>query len=515
MTPRNRREFMGDVGRGMLVAGIGTSTAGMMGFSTAFAEEGDESLSFGQLDGLVDLMQSTPPDKLQPLLVKKLQAGETDLPQLVSAAALANAETFGGQDYVGFHTAMAMLPALEIARVVPRERQPLPVLKVLYRNSGQIQEKGGASRKTLRPLTAQSDSAGQTGEQLRQAVRDVNMNGAEQIFAGMMQGSTEDAYNHLQSIVQDDINVHRFVLAHRSYRLVNLLGAEHAHTILRQCVRFCVEHERNRTSRNRPPSPIRTVLPALFDEYGLESVSLGKKDPGDEWVAALSETIYGSPPEQAAEAVAAAFAEGVDPEVIGEAISLAANLLVLRQGTEKWRTHGDSAGVHSSDAANAWRNMARVTNDRNAIAGLIVGAFHTARFNEFSGAPYPTEDHLAQIKTTDPQKLLLEAADAVEQNDQARAAAAVHLYGAQGGSPGAVFDVMAKYTVSEDGRLHGEKYFQTVREEYDTTREAFRWRQMVGLARVTASAYGYDREDNHGHRAPGYADACRLLGVEA
>ena len=74
---------------------------------------------------------------------------------------------------------------------------------------------------------------------------------------------------------------------------------------------------------------------------------------------------------------------------------------------------------------------------------------------------------------------------------------------------------MLKYTVSEDGRLHGEKYYQTVWEEFRTTRLAFRWRPLVGLARVTASAYGYDRSDKHGFRAAGYADACRLLGVEA
>ena len=73
---------------------------------------------------------------------------------------------------------------------------------------------------------------------------------------------------------------------------------------------------------------------------------------------------------------------------------------------------------------------------------------------------------------------------------------------------------MLKYAVSEDGRLHGEKYYHTVREEFRTIRPAFRWRQMIGLARVTASAYGYDRKDKPGFRAAGYEDACRLLGVE-
>ena len=65
------------------------------------------------------------------------------------------------------------------------------------------------------------------------------------------------------------------------------------------------------------------------------------------------------------------LAEGFDPRVVGEAISLAASLLVLRDGGRlpQWEdklkpagcVHGDSVGVHASDAANAWRNLAMIT----------------------------------------------------------------------------------------------------------------------------------------------------------
>ena len=72
---------------------------------------------------------------------------------------------------------------------------------------------------------------------------------------------------------------------------------------------------------------------------------------------------------------------------------------------------------------------------------------------------------------------------------------------------------MLRYAISEDGRLHAEKYYRTVTEEFATTSPKFRWRHMIGLARVSASAYGYDVDDNHGYRAPGYAEACRLLKV--
>jgi len=85
---------------------------------------------------------------------------------------------------------------------------------------------------------------------------------------------------------------------------------------------------------------------------------------------------------------AAALAEGMAPEAVAEAIVLAANRLVLcDQGRPKeWAEaakpigscHGDSVGVHASDSANAWRNIARVSNPRNTVASLMVGAYHTA-----------------------------------------------------------------------------------------------------------------------------------------
>ena len=80
----------------------------------------------------------------------------------------------------------------------------------------------------------------------------------------------------------------------------------------------------------------------------------------------------------------------------------------------------------------------------------------------------------------------------------------VHRYGELGHDRrGRCSTCCCSYAVSEDGALHAEKYYRTVREEFAATRPAFRWRQLVALARVTASEYGQP--------APGYADACRLL----
>jgi len=128
MMNRNRRDFLADVGRGMLIASLGPAVSFDLGLARAFADDAPQALSFGKIEPLVALMQETAPDKLQAVLVEKL-AGGTELRTLVAAGALANARTFGGEDYVGFHTLMALVPAYQMARALPEERRPLPVLK--------------------------------------------------------------------------------------------------------------------------------------------------------------------------------------------------------------------------------------------------------------------------------------------------------------------------------------------------------------------------------------------------
>lgn len=528
MNTRSRRDFIGDISRGMLVAGVGAAVATDMGFSPAFADQGTESLSFGAYQPLVDLMREQAPDKLQEILVNKLQRGESDLRQLVASAALANAETFGGQDYVGYHVEMALVPALEMAERLPEARRPLPVLKVLYRNCQQIQSVGGKSKVTLRPVDIKRTSedrntAGQgsltdtNGAQLRKAVRATKMDQAEQVFASLCTQSQEKAYNQLQATIRDDVNVHRFVLAHRTWELVPIVGEQFAHAVLRQCVRYCVDTEQVRINKETRPSPIRQLLPRLMDQYSLENQPKTTKEVDNAWLEEMSQLIFQSDPETACDAVAAALAEGVSIEDVGQSISLAANLLVLRQHDQNWRTHGDAAGVHASDAANAWRNMGRVVSHRNATAGMIVAAFHTSRYGGFNTAPYPLDSHLEatrkSVKRLEARALLRECDEAIQANDQGRAAAAIQIYGELGFDPQPVFQRLLNYAISEDGRLHGEKFYQTVAEEFAVTRPAFRWRYLAGLARVTASSYGYDRFDKKGFRAPGYDQARKLLGV--
>jgi hypothetical protein len=517
---RTRRQFLAEVGQGMLIASVGCEAAIDMGLASAPVGEDPGSLRFGPLEPLVDLLQGTPIKRLIPVLVERIRAG-SKLNDLIAAAALANARTFGGEDYVGFHTMMALAPAWHLAAELPAPQQPLPILKVLYRNTQRIQEVGGRKAEVLRPVQPAILPPGSTGGAvLREAVRRKDMGLAERTFAALAQEGPDAAFNYLLWTVQDNTEVHRVVLPYRAWDLLGIIGREHAQTLLRQSVHYCVKSERDWGHDAHSDEP-RKLLETLLDQHKLLDRPAGARAADDAWVDQMSKTIFESSPPLAAAAAAAAIAEGMAFEAIGEAISLGANQLILRDIGRTARdvrpnkplgsVHGDSIGVHACDSANAWRNMVRACNRRNAAASLILGAYQVAldriaRGGEFlHWEPWPHAEHREQVAQVKAEHLLAETESAIRGNDQARACALVHRCGQLDQPARPVFDLLLRYAVSEDGALHAEKYYRTVAEEFAASRKAFRWRQLVALARVTASEYG--------RPAPGYAESRALLKV--
>ena len=514
----SRRGFLADVGRGLLFASVGPCLAEELGISTAFAEEGPEALSFGKWEPLAALMQETPIDRLLPVLVERINSG-TSLHDLVAAAALANARTFGGEDYVGFHTFMALAPAYQMAQLLPAERAPLPVLKVLYRNSNRVQEFGGRSAEVLRHVDRAAQSAAHpAAAAIQEAVHRRDVQAAEQALAGVADRSPDAAYNDLLHTVEEGTDVHRVVLAHRVWDMLGLVGQEHAYTMLRQSLRYCLKNEEPSANYS---TEVRALLPKLLDQYRLVDYSPGTEPADDAWVDSMSQALFEATPSGAAETVAGALADGMAPDAVGEALALAANQLVLRDvgRTERMvqpnkplgSVHGDSIGVHACDSAHAWRGIAEVSNPRNQAACLILAGYQVALDRANRGGdflewkPRPYQEHLDRVTARDADGLIAELHSVIRQNDQAAACAVAHRYGELGYPAGPVFDTLLGYATSEDGALHAEKFYRTTSEDFASTRSAFRWRYVAALARVTASEYGQP--------APGYAEACALLKV--
>jgi hypothetical protein len=503
----------------MVVATVGSGLAADLGLAVSRADDTPAPLSFGPLEPLVALMQETPADRIVRVVIEQLRGG-AELRTLAGAAALANARTFGGEDYVGFHTLMAMAPAYSMAEESSGSLRALPLIKVLRRNTNRIQESGGRTKEVLHAVSAGSLGEDQcAGEALRDAVRSKDVAAAEALFAAVANRGANDAFNAALYPVQDNTEVHRTVLPYRAWDLLGLIGPEHAHTLLRQSVRYCVKSERDWTHNAEIDRP-RVVLPRLLDQYQLVGRKPGDRPADEAWVDRFSRTLFESTADSAAEAVAAALAEGMSPDAVGEAISLAANQLVLRDAGRTERevqpnkplgsVHGDSIGVHACDSANAWRNMARVADDRNRTACLILGAYQVAsdrvnRGGDFLNWPArPFAEQLESVQPAAPDVLLAKLDEAIRGNEQARACAITARIVEQGQPSEPVFDLLRGHATTEDGALHAEKYFRTVREEFAATRPAFRGRQLIALARVTASEYGTP--------APGVAEAREMLG---
>jgi hypothetical protein len=518
MAPRTRRELFHDVGRGMFAVALGPVIASDIGLGFS-SNEDSKHLSFGDLDPLVTFLQETPPGKLLPKVAEKLKAG-TDLKQFVAAAALANARAFGGEDYDGYHTLMALAPSYWMSMQETREdRRPLAVMKVLMRNSNRMQAVGGAKAEVLKPIQSGKLAADRSnGEQLREAVRKIDMNASEATFAAISQGMPGEALNALMMAVDDATDVHRIVLVSRAWDLVNFVGAERAHTLLRQSVRYCVQAEGNvnQVKRNQP---VRDLIPKLLDQHQLLEKKPGTRSVDDEWVTNFANTIFRSSAQQAGDAVAAAIGEGMEAEAISQAIGLAANQLITRdegrprsEGANKpaGSIHGDSIGVHACDSAHAWRHLAREGDRRTQVTSLILAGYQVARDRVERGGDflkweeYPRAEHREQVKGVAADALLKEVDGAIREKNQIRAAALTHRIVSE--KPESTKDLIAifrGFATSEDGALHAEKFFITATQEFAAARDIHKAGQLVALARVTASEYG--------HPAPGFKEACELM----
>lgn len=518
-----RRKFLGQVGRGMLAASVGYSLAIDLGLATAAdVGDGDERLSFGPWDEWVDFLQSTPATELLPKLVARLNQGAT-LEDAVTAASLANARAFGGEDYIGFHTLMALRPALTVAAHLPRERAALPILKVLYRNSARIQEVGGLEANALRPLrAAEGVAANGSRDQLRELVRRRELEAAEFTLDSAIKQSPQVGLDWMMTAVEDATEVHRVVLIERAWDLVSFVGEQRASAMLRQSLRYCIKNE-EWSAKNF--ADLRQVLPTVMDRYSLDQVQLGQRSFSVEELVDFSELLFTCTPAEAAEAAGKYLSEGYSVETIAEAVSLVASQLVLRDvgrvgnqvspGKPEGSVHGDSIGVHACDSANAWRRLALVTSGRHSAAATVLGAYQVAldrvaRGGDFANwSPLPSLELLDQNQGIESPKLLEMLDEAIRSNAQAQATALTaryleHVNASQSNaSIDPLFSLFARYASSEDGALHAEKFFRTVHDEYSATRSEFRGSHVLALARVTASEFG--------NPAPGYAESLELL----
>ena len=129
-----------------------------------------------------------------------------------------------------------------------------------------IGEHGGRNGEVLHPVQPAGLSPGDNGsEKLRAAVSAKDLERAERIFSAKAQKDPREAFDELLYTVQEDTHVHRTVLPYRAWELLSLVGNEHAHTLLRQSVRYCVKEQ--------PHGEPSKVLTKVLDSHKLSGVA--------------------------------------------------------------------------------------------------------------------------------------------------------------------------------------------------------------------------------------------------
>jgi len=513
MSHYNRREFLGKVGVGMLATAGGWAVTDELDLLGIVCAQESDRLDFGTLEPLVALMQETEADALIPKLKAEFDAG-TGLPTLAATAALANARTFGGQDYTGYHCFMAIVPALAMSRRLTGDQAALPVFKVLHRNARRIQSQGGRRDEVLRRVEPAASLDGKPQALLLTAGRNGGFASAEATLARVAAGGPAAAYASLQPLVRDNIDVHQVVLAYRAWDMMRLTGEENGEVLLRQVLRQCIDRDENRRRKGRPAPSIRELLPRLVETHGLDRTQAPTQRLAPPQLEELAQFIFAADRDEAAGHVAARLAAGVSGDDIGEALSLAAVRLLLHdpgrsrssEGKPKGSVHGASVGLHAADSANAWRGIAKATDAANANACLVTAAWHAA--GQAGGMnrsqPYHASAREAAAQVP-PDELLGAIGEALRGGDQPLSCALAERYGELDQDPEALISILIEPATLFDGALHHEKYFHTATVEFARSRPAARWAHLVALTRVMASGYGFE--------APGVELSQRVLGA--
>jgi hypothetical protein len=444
-------------------------------------------------------MQETSPDELMSRLKAELDGG-VGLQTLITAGALANARTFGGQNYNGYHAFMAMVPSLAMSRHLQGRDKALPVFKVLYRNASFIQDSGGRRSEMLHPVASNAAVEGDARARLLAAGRSGQFEQAESLLAGVSGQGAETAFSSLQPLIRDNIDVHQVVLAFRSWDMMALAGPVNGQVLLRQTMRQCIDRDERRRQRGKKAPAIRALLPELMETNELNRETRGTRRLSASQYEELVQLLFTAGREEAARAVAARLAEGVARDDVGEALSQASVRLLLHdpgrssgsKGKPVGSVHGASVGLHAADTANAWRGIVAASSGPDANASLVTAAWHTAGQSRGMDPAAPHHASARSSASEVPAEKLLDAlSESLQAGEQARTCALVERYGELDRDPDPLVAILLQPAIENDGALHHEKYFLTGTQEFARTRPEYRWDHLVALARVMASGRGF------------------------
>src|SRR5438105_787039 len=463
------------------------------------------------IEPLVQFIEETPPSAILDQTLAKLRAG-VPLQTMLTASALAVTRSsdlppghHGGplHPLVGLHAVYHLVERLE------GENRFLPVLQHVALSNKHIHHPAMGPYALLEFEPMDEGGVEATKDAFFAAVNRGESNKADHYFLWL--------WDHLPPVEALDIlltvaipkNVlddHYFIFPAFTFRAVEWLGGEYLPVLMRPAVRYVSRY---------PLSPGVPEIEALLDEYQLLTRPLRQRTGDDETTAIgrLGEAIgqcsvFADIPVM----LAKALADGLSLEGTGEALSIGAAGLFLRSLT------GNPMDVHLHTSVNLRRYLVQLEglSLRNKLLVLLL--WHTgpevrSTQRRLQATPQPDPAAVAALPYRTQDELLDAISESIYQQPpidwatvtnlgQVRAVPEVkipvHLaqqYVNCGYDATALMARLAEIVCHDNfTEMHAFKHHQAVVEEFDATREPWRWSHLVAGVQAAAISFGKNME---------------------
>ena len=480
------------------------------------------------MEATVRFIEDTPPASIVEATIAKLDADDTSPAELLAASALAvSRSTELPADHHGgpVHPVSGLHAVHHTGAWLSGDWARMPIIHSVALANRHVHspEMGPMIMPRLTPEASPPGFREEGLDAFQRAIRTSRPLLAERLLLGLLEtrspGEILDAMLDT-ALRRNGIDDHYFLYTVHAVRGLRCIGWEWAPVVLRPVVRYLSTNMRTVPDResgfdrhyvegNLSVYHAFWRLEALVEEHRLLDRAR-RFAGGDESAAvgALGERIgacgrFADIPAMTAEALA----EGLSVAGAGEAISYGAALLHLRTD------YGNPFDVHLHTGINTRRHLLEVpeVSLRNKLLGLLSWACgpeirlceHRVswpwRFESDSTGERNREELLDAIARSITGKAPVDRSANVEQlrcGEEARETMALaQTYTDAGHDPGALFQLLGELVCRDDySEMHAFKHLQAAHEEYENTREPYRWAHLVSAAKMAWCTYGFGQE---------------------
>jgi hypothetical protein len=459
------------------------------------------------IEPLVQLIENTPPSEILDRALEQLRAG-VPTKTMLTASALAvvrSSDLPPGHHGGPLHPVAGLHAIWNLSSRLEGEESFVPVLQHVALSNKHIHQPdmGPFSLLDFKPLDSGGVEA--TKAAFRTACGRGEYNKADHLFLSLWENAPAiEAFDLLLSVAipKNILDDHYFIFPSFAWRTLDIIGREYLPILMRPVVRYVARF---------PSAPAMPEIDALIDEYDLMNC-ISRQRSGDDETTAIGELgeamgrveMYAEIPVLMAKALSG----GLSLEGAGEALSIGAASLFLRSLT------GNPMDVHMHTSANIRRYLLKLPGIslRNKILLLLLWQTGPeVRSTQFrmEDEVQPDMEAVAALPPRSQEELLEAITQSIYQQPPTdwstvsnlglmRAVPEVKItvnlatqYVKAGYDP-VVFMARLAQIVCHDNftEMHAFKHHQAVIEEYNATREPWRWMHLVAGAQAAAISFG-------------------------